>query len=101
MNTEQHKRFGIKRHQKQLHSRLNMPLEPPAKNVDTAATTAELMQLFDVENGGFDDTLVLTLTEQEIRLFADLYDEVQCENRAERASTKEEHEWKRRSMLGI
>lgn len=78
-----------------------MPLEPPAKNVDATATTAELMQLFDVENSGFDDTLVLTLTEQEIRLFADLYDEVQCESRAERASTKEEYEWKRRSMLGI
>lgn len=59
----------------------------------------DYMHLLDIDM--LNDTLVLTLTEQEIRLFANLYDEVLREDQRQSAPPEPADAWSRRGMVGI
>lgn len=72
--------------------------EPPHQDGDLR--TPDFVHLFDIDIDMLNDTLVLTLTEQEIRLFANLYDEVLREDQRQNAAPEPTESWVMRGMVG-
>ncbi|XP_023179865.1 E3 ubiquitin-protein ligase TRIM21 [Drosophila hydei] len=73
--------------------------EPAHQHADLRS--ADFVHLFDIDIDMLNDTLVLTLTEQEIRLFANLYDEVLREDQRQSAAPETADAWIIRGMVGI
>ncbi|TDG51424.1 hypothetical protein AWZ03_002219 [Drosophila navojoa] len=63
--------------------------------------SSDFMHLLDIDIDMLNDTLVLTLTEQEIRLFANLYDEVLREDQRHSAPPEPADAWSMRGVVGI
>ncbi|XP_032584134.2 uncharacterized protein LOC6575278, partial [Drosophila mojavensis] len=75
--------------------------EPALPDADADLRSPDYMHLLDIDIDMLNDTLVLTLTEQEIRLFANLYDEVMREDQRQSAPAESADAWSMRGMLGI
>lgn len=76
-------------------------VQPSASQSPTSGNdmrTTDYVHFFDIDM--LNDTLVLTLTEQEVRLFTDLYEEVLRENRRQTSAQDASDTWSFRNMIG-